>query len=318
MITFLSEPVLPTFFKETTFRLRALLQGRPYVKKKYPGHYAINRSLIAGLKTAGFDDYTYNPATLRHVGDTVVVLSSSTALKQAIRWKRAGTIKKLLAGPGLVTVPSDNPDTYAPEVDRYVTLAPWTKDMYLENAPTLQNRIACWRIGVDAAYWQCPPKPAAAAKNILFYQKRPQTILQNQCKKFLEDRGYTVTVLVYGKYTLDEYKAVLANSACLVHFVEQESQGISLAEAWATDTPTLVWDPGNFHWLGRNYLSQSAPYLTEKTGKKFRDFADFQALFENADPVQNAAYAPRRWVLDNMTDEICAKELLAIIRAVDK
>lgn len=95
-----------------------------YVKKilgcAQRGPSAVLRSLMNGLKGEGVD-FNYNPKNGKDVGGVVIVLSHIEALREAIELKRSGKIKKLLAGPNLVNLPSDNLELVThPLIDYYL------------------------------------------------------------------------------------------------------------------------------------------------------------------------------------------------------
>jgi hypothetical protein len=115
---------------------------------------------------------------------------------------------------------------------------------------------------------------------------------------------------------LDHYFAALRRCTLLVNWVDHETQGISLAEAWSADIPTLVWNPGFVFQVvqAKNHVFEcsSAPYLTDATGRFFRDLDAFTALLADF-AAGKLRFSPRQWVLNNMTDTICAQRLHAII-----
>ncbi|MBL4668385.1 MAG: hypothetical protein JKY30_03890 [Flavobacteriales bacterium] len=99
----------------------------------------------------------------------------------------------------------------------------------------------------------------------------------------------------------------LQKASFVVYFVEQESQGIALQEIWATDTPTFVWNPEIWMYNNINYACTSAPYLSEYTGSFFKTKEDYSQLLHQ--PLSHK-YSPKKWVLENMTDAICAKAFM--------
>ena len=261
---------------------KRIVQRKPLndIFPKYGGHYAVTRSLIEGL-TKIDADFNYNPKKLRDVSGTVVVLGYIPALKQAISLKRQGRIKKLIAGPSLLIMPDQYKGIIAsPEVDICLVPSNFVIDIFERVSPTLKGRTLYWPSGVDTQYWR--PVGEKNKKKILFYFKRPPSQLFEQCLNYCKQLGLEADVLYYGKYTIDEYKDLLNTYAYLVHFVDQESQGISLLEAWSMDVPTLVWNPEYFTYQDRFvYPSSSSPYLTSQTGRFFRNFEDFKSLFIN-------------------------------------
>lgn len=280
------------------------------IHKKYGGHYGVTRSLIEGLQKIGAD-FNYNPKHIREYAENVIVLSSIEALKQAIELKKYGKIIKLLAGPNLL-VNADDEDCIlaSDEIDICIVPSNWSAKVYEIENPDLTGRIKYWPAGVDESFWE--PINNKKTKNVILYWKRPDINLFHQVENKLLQFGYNPIKLIYGKYTVSEYKNLLESCCFLVHFVDQESQGISLLEAWSMNVPTLVWNPGQSGII-KYYHSNisSAPYLTDETGLFFNDIAKFQYILENITEYASK-FEPRKWVLNNLTDVHSAKKLLSI------
>jgi hypothetical protein len=118
--------------------------------------------------------------------------------------------------------------------------------------------------------------------------------------------GFSVAFLRYGSFDHVEYLDMLQRADVLLFYSPTESQSLSLAEAWATDVPTLVWDQGHFTYKGRTYQTSSAPLLSSQTGAPFADIAALDLLLAGWDELR-ASVRPREWVLEHMTDAKCAQ-----------
>jgi hypothetical protein len=312
MITVITKPISRIYDILKYFQILLLkIQKKKIPNQRYGGHYAVTRSVVEGLEKIKAD-FNYNPKKLSDMSEVVYVPGGYQALKWAIKMKKKGKIMKLIAGPIQVETPDDsNGIIKSKYIDLFLAISEWIRVFYIDMAPELSDHIDVWTVGVDTEYWK-PKKQENISKNILLYHKRPIKRMFNECKKILENNGYNTEVLYYGKYTVEEYREALNRNSFVVHFVEQESQGICMAEAWSMDTPTIVWNPGYFIFNnGRNEYSSSSPYMTLKTGLFFRDYTDFETIVKNS--LTNENFSPREWVIKNMSDEICAKRLLEII-----
>ena len=319
-LTLLTDPIPSGAFGE---RLRSMArvvreQVRPrpaFTKSVYRGHFAVTRSLVEGLGKIGVPA-AYNPRTDADLGRVVGVLSSARALRQAIEWKRAGRIERLLAGPNLVNFPGDHDGVVAaPEVDVCVTPSPLVRAMYEEECPSLVGRCAVWPAGVDTEYWR--PGPGRRT-GVLVYEKPTRWPLESSARyaAALRQRGHDVTTIRYGHYLPDDYRRLLQKASLMVGFASTESQGIAWAEAWAAGVPTLIWrrDSVSFEHPRhgtRVYPTSTAPYLTPHTGAFFTDLPSFAAAVDRWESGA-AAYDPRTWVLANMSDEACARQYLVL------
>jgi hypothetical protein len=285
-----------------------------YLISDYRGHPAVTRSIVQGLEKLNVP-FSYNPKTLDNLSQAVVVLSGVSALKQMIKFKQQGHIRCLLAGPNI----SDDPGSHeeiltSPEIDRYITHAPVCQ-LIGRLLPTLGLRCVPWAAGVDLSYW-CPESQGPRDR-VLIYSKQNKgpTVPVEPYRMELERRGYEVSVLEYGSYSVDDYRSVLRRSKCLVGFTRDETQGIAFAEAWACDVPTFIWSNSEPTYLGVAYGGSTAPYLTDATGALFSNVNDFRELLSRWDGG-GFAFKPRQWCYDNMSDEVCARNLLAIARSI--
>jgi len=112
-------------------------------------------------------------------------------------------------------------------------------------------------------------------------------------------------------YSPHEYHDVCSKSRLMICFSESESQGIAWAEAWSMDVPTLIWRNERKVIDGKETHVSTAPYLTPQTGRFFNDTADLSRLLGEIGAGE-VSFAPRRWVLEYMSDEVCAGKLLEL------
>ncbi len=320
-LTILTDPMAvgQDIFSETARRFArrlkyAVLERSPTSHPRFRGHFAVTRSLVEGLEKIGAD-FNYNPTRLSQLDETVIVLAGVRTLRQAIRLKQAGRIRKLFAGPNVVHFSSDFGSILAsPDVDAVVTPCDWVTENYVTDNPSLLGRIFAWPAGVDTAFWK--PDAGIKRERILIFDKHPATDDPERIQPFadyLHDQGWTVDVLKRqrGKvgYTRESYLQLLQHTCLMVGFTGgSESQGIAWAEAWAADVPTLLWRNTQQVLHGRLLHVSTAPYLCEQNGLFFDDLEQFKQQFAHWQ-VHRTQFAPRKWVLENMSDEVCARQL---------
>ncbi len=283
-----------------------------YMQSSYRGHPAVTRSLVEGMKKLGAS-FNYNPKRRDEVGESVVVLSGIGALAQAIEWKRQGRIRKLLAGPNILVWPSEHPEIAAREVDVCITPCDWTCEGYELDLPALRGRCKAWPAGVDVEWWKPATETSGPRNRITFYIKYLKGPIPDakHLIRLANDLGFETHEVIYGSYTPPDYKKKLSESMLMIGLSRDESQGIAWAEAWAMDVPTLMW--GNKHNVirGKGTRVSVAPYLTAQTGSFFEDANDLAVLLSKFQ-TGKISFSPRQWVLENMSDEVCAKKLLDI------
>lgn len=274
----------------------------------YRGHFAVTRSLVEGLKKINAS-FNYNPLHPHRLADTVIVLAGVKTLRQAIRLKQTGRIKKLYAGPNIVVFSSDDESVLAsPEIDWVITPCKWVIDLYLEDNPSLHRRCFAWPAGVDTEYWR--PDPEAKRERILLFEKQnkqPVGPVQPYAD-YLRGLGWGVDIIQYGSFTHTQYLELLKRSCLMLGFVSDESQGIAWAEAWSIDVPTLLWKNTSSVYRDRRYRCSTAPYLHPQNGLFFDDLEDFKIQFIYWESHREQ-FKARAWTLANMSDEVCAKLL---------
>lgn len=277
-------------------------------RSPYRGHPAVTRSLIKGLKSINAS-FNYNPRHPNQLANTVIVLAGIRTLRQVIRLKRQGLLTKLYAGPNIVVFSSEYDSILAsPEIDCVITPCDWVIDLYVEDNPRLHGRCFAWPAGVDTDYWK--PSPENDRDRILIFEKQSKEFGNSVqlCVEYLRGLGWGVDIVRYGFFTHSQYLQMLKRSCLMLGFSTSESQGIAWAEAWSVDVPTLLWKNTSKVYRDRRYNCSTAPYLRPENGLFWNDLEDFKAKFAKWES-HRGHFAPRKWVLENMSDEVCASIL---------
>lgn len=292
------------YFEKLKQYIEKKYRGIP--KGKYTGHYAVTRSLIEGLNALENSAFEYNPSKLSPE-DHVHVLAGIEPLKAAIKLKEKGLIKRLTAGPNIVVLPSDDIETIAsPHIDTFLVNSKWTFDSYTNDCPILREHLKIWPAGVEINNL---PTKKDNGKTVLFYIKRIGLPVYEPYVEACRKLGYQVELLHYGSYTMQGFRNQLSRTTFACFFSESESQGLALAETWAMDVPTFVWSAYGFMiYKGQKVKTEPAPYLTEETGMYFSTPDD---LIEGI--KRQRVFSPRRTVIEQFGDEICAEQFLNLI-----
>ena len=320
-LTVLTTPVLTArrrAIQALRRRIRAVVKaGVPLpAVSPYPGHYALVRSVVEGLRAIDAD-FNFNPRRQRDVG-RVVYAPANEALRQAAAMKRDGLIDYLAAGP-VNALFADESDgiLQLPEIDQVIVAHEWAIELF-GDAPALRAKSRVCPCGVDAEWWK--PSGGARTNGAVVYWKSGDEAFCEQVERIvaacgLEPHRVRSMPGEHSLFTRADYRGLLDRSAIGVFLSTFETQGLALAEAWSMDVPTVVWDPrGPAEWRGRTFQSRSsAPYLTRSTGRLWRAIDELEPVLRGA-LAERAAFRPRDWVLTHMTDAICAAQLLAIIR----
>lgn len=289
------------------------------------GHPAVTRSAVAGCKALGLP-HNLNPGRLSDLYPWVLVLSSVSALRQAIRLRAEGRIKTLWAGPNLVVLPTEADAILThPLIDRIVVPSSWVADQYVQLMPVLKGRVLVWPAGVSldqspfvSASGQ-PREPGVL--RVLHYNKLSApssesrwSRLYDQIRGWLVDQNWPQSELVYGRHRHQDYYRRLQQSDVMLYWTDAgESQGMALLEAWAMNVPTLVVANARAMILGVDTVVSSAPYLSSACGHFFQTAEELMALLDSmVSAPDRTGFEPRQWVKHNMTDLLCMQRLVRL------
>lgn len=289
-------------FEKLTIMTRPLSQ-EPVAKPG--GHASVMRSLIAGLEYLQVP-YNLDPS-IDEIGDVLHVTTqfSKDAVQQALAFKREGRVKKLLFGPNFFPSNANHP-----EVDIFlVPSGPMIKDCQ-KKSPSLTSHCRVWPSGVDPDYWQPNDEiMQKESKKVLLYLKKNKN-LWKPVEQLVRKYGWEPVRLIYQvdnrcKYRLSDYRNNNLECRFAIFISSSETQGIALVEAWASNLPTFPWNP-------RNSVQGSCPYLNDQLGRDWKSLSELENLLQSMDELL-PTFAPREWVLENMTDEVSVKILIGII-----
>jgi len=272
------------------------------------GPQAVLRSLIHGFDILGVD-YQLNPKS-KNISDIICVISRVDSLKWAIKAKKQGKIKKIIAGPNIVITPEDAGGILLDEkIDLVIVPSRRVKDFYSSFRKGFGKRIRVWPAGVEIC-----PQPKEKREGCLIYKKNIDENLFDFILKYLKSQNIDYKIIKYGRYKKEKYFEILNKIKFMIYLSKSESQGLALQEAWIRNTPSLVWDRG--YWQYQNYKLEddkiNIPYLTEECGISFKNKDDFRNKFNIF--IKNLSdFKPREYSLENFTDEIAAKNYLKII-----
>ena len=302
MITILTHS--PYIFSKENIkaRLRKIL-------KKQRGPSAVVQSLHRGLTEVNIEHQIDPP--VQNVSGIVHVVSGVGALRYAIKLKKKGKIKKLIAGPNIVIRSQDKNNIIADEnIDVILLPSQWNADFFISQCPILSSKIRIWPAGVSI-----PKMPEHVTKDTcLIYRKNVPEKLYANIIGTLKKAGVQTETIAYGNFRQEDYYRLLEKSSHMIYLQKVESQGIALQEAWARNVPTLVWNPGSFTYpTGETVAGNiSAPYLTDKAGMFFADANGFERIY----PVfikRLSGFKPRDYSIEKLSDKALAKIYSAII-----
>ena len=257
----------------------------------------------------------------RHPDETVGIVGKPHLL-DVVAWKNP-----ILFGASVFAHALDDPDLLRRlPVRRVLVPGEWMRRMF---EPTYGNRVSAWPTGIDTETWA--PSNSEKDVDFLIYDKvrwrhdEFERTLIAPLRDTLRGRGLRTATLRYGFYEERDFHALLARCRAMIFLCEHETQGIAYQQALACGVPILAWDRGG-DWQDPAFYPErvrygpvsSVPYWDRRCGVRFQDAAEFDArLDEFLDRLTREDFAPRDYILENLTLERCARRYVEHYRAVE-
>ncbi len=297
--------------------VRRLVRGAP----RPGGVDKVFINLCLGLDKLGIN-YTVNlPFQQLRKDDRVGILGRGRSCL-----KGYNSPNPIVAGIGLMTHPSEWPNLCEEyPVVKYLQHSHWANEVY---KPYFGDRCTIWPVGIDTDFWQ-PARLESKSVDFLIYNKimwdydQRLADLLTPIRQLLSQRGVSFEELRYGSYEPEDYQKVLSRCRAMIFLCEHESQGIAYQECLASGVPILAWDggecldPNRFTWGMPHLPATSVPCWDERCGVKFKDISEFPTKLEEfLNKLHAQQFAPRDYILENLTLEKCAQHYVEILDEV--
>ncbi len=301
--------------------VRRALRGKP---SKLSGMQRVVKNFLVGLETKGVN-YTYNrPSFLIPKSKKVISfglgmngirgLDKRTPIIAAIGFPYPGELPYLC-------------EQY--NVRKFLQHSKWVLD-FVKSAGCYDQRIFdLWPAGIDTNEWSPVHSPSDKETDVLIYNKilwdkehRNQDLVQ-PIKEFITSKKLSCSEIVYGHYSLAEYRNELAKSKVMVFLSAHESQGLAYQECLSCDVPVMAWDPGcwldpmRFTYQKPVVPATSVPFFDQRCGVTFKDLEAFKGGFDlfYEDALTNK-FKSREFVLECLSIEKSTARMLDIYDSV--
>jgi RNAse (barnase) inhibitor barstar len=232
----------------------------------------------------------------------------------------------VLLGPNLFVLPKDMPDIPAMKESIYLHPSRWCVDVwkYLK----FDNiELKPWPAGID---WESiyKPKRKAQSKQVMIYFKERDPGLFDYVIKLVESKGFSANIVKYRYYKESDYLDIINSSLFGIWIGRQESQGIALQEALASDLPLIVIDATSFFdtidenaYIFPSYLENfkttTAEYFDNECGIKITSVYDLDSTIDLM-CSDLKRYHPLNYVKHNLSLEKQAYELIGLLKEVEE
>ena len=298
--------------------IRHLVRGKPRVG----GQKRVFLNLCAGLDKLGIsyrvNDYKY---IQRHSEEQACIIGKPHVLNQ-INWKNP-----IIFGASVFSHPSDDLNLFKRlPIEKILVPGEWARKMF---EPYYGDRVAAWPVGIDTELWK-PNIDVDKDIDILLYDKvrwerdvYEQKLIDPILVK-LNSLGLKTHLIRYGFYEEEQFHYLLKRSKAMIFLCEHETQGIAYQQALSCGVPILAWDRGGY-WQDPSYFPDrvkfqsvsTVPYWDERCGVKFQNISEFNSkLKQFLDLLNSNKFAPRNYILENLTLEKCAQNYLELLAKI--
>jgi hypothetical protein len=296
--------------------IRRLVRGSP----QPGGQRRVFINLCLGLDRIGVHYRVNDYRFARRNPEALACIIGKPCVLDAMPWKNP-----ILFGAAIYSHPLDDPQLIDRlPVKQVLVPGPWMAQMC---SPWWGQRVTAWPVGIDTNLWQSEIVDEKIY-DVLLYDKvrwehdRFDASLIDPIRSKLRLAGRSVVEMRYGYYRDLDFRSLLKKSRSMVFLCEHETQGIAYQQALSCGVPIFAWDRGGF-WKDPAYYPQkvkfegvtSVPYWDDRCGRRFANTAEFEAGWDDFwDGVQTRAFAPRAYILENLTLEKCARDYVGFAR----
>ena len=285
------------------------------VPSDIPGHFGASRSMVYGLSKIYAGRWNFNPSSIGAIGNILWTDRCSEGLRQYALAREMNASLKGFVVCGANTYENVENEVQHPSFGFYASRSLSVAEHNSLSSSSARFRIRVLVAGVDTDFFK--PSMNRDSRKIVIYVKGVtiQSGIVPEVRNALASLGYRALLLVYGNYSISEFRAALDGAVAAVFLTRTESQGIALSETWAMDVPTLVYTNGFTYphdVFGRLWLHQNpAPYLNYLNGAWWNSLSGLLKILGRIDLHH---FQPRNYVLTCMTDEIATLNALRAVQ----
>jgi hypothetical protein len=241
-----------------------------------------------------------------------VDLGNSRVFLQNNKLLNGDTVKGAIIGPNICTIPPDNGIVMGKQYKKLLVPSKWVKDLYLKWIP--EDKIDIWPVGVDSDYFSDKSSENKKVDCLIYFKRRNIEELFF-IEKLLKNLRQSYVLIKYGSYEEADFIDAISKSKYGFVIDNCESQGLAIQEMMSCNLPLFVWDVSTWSDKGPEHLtpSTSIPFWDDRCGASVIDknkiSEEFNVFLKNIDK-----YKPRDYILENLTLEKKAKDLVNLFK----
>jgi hypothetical protein len=230
-------------------------------------------------------------------------------------------------GPNIAVLPNDLPG-FRPSLTNCIYLHPsqWCIDLWKEMGYS-ECLMQPWPVGIDTEDFIINRNDSGSS-DVMIYFKRRDPVLLDQTISIVKSMGFNPLVIRFGEYDEAQFKQILSKSKFGIWIGTSESQGIALQEALASGLPLIVCnvnslfettteDGYRFSKKLRSFKATSVPYFDHRCGIVINDLSNLKGAI-NEILINISNYNPREFIIENLSLEKQARELLSFFDILDR
>ena len=298
--------------------VRRIVRGKP----RPGGQMRVFLNLCAGLDRIGVSYQVNQYGYINHHPEELAGVIGKPHLLDKICWRNP-----IIFGAAVFSHPLDDPDLLNRlPVKKVLVPGEWMRKMW---EPYWGEQVIAWPVGIDTDKWNISDRGKDI--DILLYDKvrwkheKYEIELIEPIKRLLQKKQLKTETIRYGFYKEENFQALLERSKAMIFLCEHETQGIAYQQALSCGVPILAWDRGGFWQDPSHYPHKvkfapvtSVPYWDERCGTTFISCDEFpEKLEEFWDKLQRQEFAPRDYVIENLTLMKCARQYVEILKEVN-
>lgn len=223
---------------------------------------------------------------------------------------KTSAIKNSIIGPNVCVLPIDNDIVLNQEYKKIIVPSEWIKNKYKKWIS--EDKIEIWSVGIDTDFFSDKSKKDKEFDCLIYFKRRDESELKFiEC--FLKEKKQTYKIIRYGNYNELDFIDTISKSKYGIVIDSCESQGIAIQEMMSCNLPLLVWDVKFWNDRGEEnkFEATSIPLFNEQCGLFFYEKEELKNKW-NDFMLNLNFYNPRNYILENLTLEKKAKELIKI------